>query len=154
MPKNVFRDLTLKWGTVSQRPPNASPFAETCHLTNGISIGSAVFAQMIAECPYTLQWDAPFHLKIAPFYGGIWTPIWHMFLWLTRVLNPNGISIGRDVFAGLTGVTDRQTDRQTDRPRYSVGNNRPHLLTNTAMRPKNNVPYAQLQLSQTNRETR
>ena len=25
--------------------------------------------------------------------------------------------------------TDRQTDRETDRPRSSVGNNRPHLLT-------------------------
>ena len=26
-----------------------------------------------------------------------------------RVLNPNGISIGSAVFAGLTSVTDRQT---------------------------------------------
>ena len=26
-------------------------------------------------------------------------------------------------------VTDRQTDRETDRPRYSVGNNTPHLRT-------------------------
>jgi len=33
-------------------------------------------------------------------------------------------------FAGLTSVTDRQTaDRQTDIPRYSVGNNRPHVCT-------------------------
>jgi len=31
----------------------------------------------------------------------------------TRVLNPNGISIGSAVLAGLTSVTDRQTDRQT-----------------------------------------
>jgi len=41
----------------------------------------------------------------------------------TRVLNPNGISIGSAVFAGLTTVTDGQTDR----PRCSVCNNRPHL---------------------------
>ena len=44
----------------------------------------------------------------------------------TRVLNPNGISIGSAVSAGLTSVTDRQTDRQTDRPallRYLVCNN-------------------------------
>jgi len=27
---------------------------------NGISIGLAIFAQMTAECPYTLQWDAVF----------------------------------------------------------------------------------------------
>jgi len=32
----------------------------------------------------------------------------------TQVLNPNGISIGSAVFAGLTSVTDRQTDRPTD----------------------------------------
>ena len=35
------------------------------HIPNGISNGSTVFAQMTAECPYTLQWDAPFPLKIA-----------------------------------------------------------------------------------------
>jgi len=45
------------------------------HNPNGISIGSAVFAQMTAECPYTLQWDAPFPLKIAPSHGAIWTLI-------------------------------------------------------------------------------
>jgi len=45
----------------------------------------------------------------------------------TQVVNPNGISIGAAVFAGLTSVTDRQTDRQTDSPRYSVGNNRLHM---------------------------
>jgi len=34
------------------------------------------------------------------------------------------------VFTWLTSVTDRQTNRpKTDRPRYSVGNNRPHLRT-------------------------
>jgi len=35
------------------------------------------------------------------------------FLGPTRVLNPNGISIGAALFAGFTSVTDRQTDRQT-----------------------------------------
>jgi len=30
------------------------------HSTNGTSIGSAVFVQMSAECPYTLQWFARF----------------------------------------------------------------------------------------------
>jgi len=29
------------------------------HNLKGISIGSAVFAQLAAECPYTLQWAAP-----------------------------------------------------------------------------------------------
>jgi len=44
---------------------------------------------------------------------GIWTPSNAWFPGPTRVLNPNGISIGAAVFAGLTSVTDRQTDRQT-----------------------------------------
>jgi len=38
---------------------------------------------------------------------------------LTRVLNPNCISIGSAVFAEPTSVTDR--------PRYSFGNSRQHL---------------------------
>jgi len=53
------------------------------------------------------------------------------FLGPIRVHNPNGIWIGSAVFAGLTSVTDRQTDSQIDRPRYSVGNNRPHLRIRT-----------------------
>jgi len=66
---------------------------------------------MPAQCPYTLQWGTPSPLKIAPSYGGIWTPpsnTW--FPEPTRVLNPNGISISAAVFAGLTSVTDRPTD--------------------------------------------
>ena len=31
----------------------------------------------------------------------------------SQVLNPDGITIGSAIFAGLTSVTDRQTDRQT-----------------------------------------
>ena len=81
---------------------------------NGMSIGSAVFAQMTAECPYTLQWGAPSPLKIAPSHGGPGpqSNIW--FLGPSQVLNPNGIWIGAAVFAGLTSETDRPTDRQTD----------------------------------------
>jgi len=63
------------------------------------------FSHGTAECPYTLQWDAPSTpLKIAP---NAW------FIGPTRVLNPNGIKIGAAVFAGLTSVTDPQTDRET-----------------------------------------
>jgi len=77
------------------------------HNPNGISIGSAVFAQT-AECPYTLQWDA-LAPQNCPFSWGIWTQSNTQFSGPTRVLNPNGISIGSDVFAGLTSVTDQQT---------------------------------------------
>jgi len=39
------------------------------HNPNSISIGSAVFAQMTIECPYTSQWDALFPSKL-PFPCG------------------------------------------------------------------------------------
>jgi len=89
------------------------------HNPNGITIGSAVFTQVTVECSYTLQWDAPFPSKL-PLPRGIWTP---SNAWLpgpTRVLNPNGISIGSAVLQGsLLRQTDRpknrQTDQQTDR---------------------------------------
>jgi len=37
------------------------------HIPNDISISSAVFAQLTAECAYTLRWTAPSPLKSAPF---------------------------------------------------------------------------------------
>jgi len=59
----------------------STPSTKTCFLgpigdqiPNGISIGSAVFAQLTAESRYTLQWAAPFALKTAPFRMWIWTP--------------------------------------------------------------------------------
>jgi len=52
-------------------------------------------------------------LKIAPTMGGIWTPSNTWFLGPIRVLNPNSISIGAAVFAGLTSVTDSATDHTT-----------------------------------------
>ena len=48
-------------------PANPSP------IRNGISISSAVFAQLMAESPYTLQWAAPSPSKLT-FTWGIWTP--------------------------------------------------------------------------------
>jgi len=68
---------------------------------------------MTSECLYTLQWDAPYPLKIACSHGGIWTPSNTWFPEPIRVLNPNSISIGSAVFEGLTSVTDRQTDHPT-----------------------------------------
>jgi len=75
--------LNRSWQSSSGMPghvlsPNNCPFAwgiwapsNTCllgttwvHNLNGISIGSAVFAQMIAHCLYTLKWGAH-PLKIA-----------------------------------------------------------------------------------------
>jgi len=60
--------------------------------------------------------------QIAPTHGGSGP---HLTRFLGPILdhNPNGISIGSAVFAELTSVTDRHTNR----PRYTVGNNKPHL---------------------------
>jgi len=55
------------------------------------------------------------------------------FLGPTRVHNPNGISIGSAVFAGLTIVTDRQTTRLRFRPSVEIG----RIYVRTAMRPNN-----------------
>jgi len=40
------------------------------HIPNGILISLAVFAQLMAERPYALQWATAFPLKIAPSHGG------------------------------------------------------------------------------------
>jgi len=81
-------------------------------------IGSPIFTQVIAECPYTSRWDTHFPFKIATSHWGYGPPSNTWFPEPPRVLNPNGISIGSTIFAGLANVTDRQADR----PRYSVGN--------------------------------
>jgi len=60
-------------------------------------------------------------LKIAPYHDGSGPPSNTGFLGPTQVLNPNGISIGPAVFAGLTSVTDRQTDIHTDRQTTVLG---------------------------------
>jgi len=96
----------ISWTHLSQQPKHLVRFSH--------------FAQMTAGCPYTLEWDAPFPLKIAPSHGGLEPPSNAWFPGSTQVLNPNGISIGSAVFAGLTTATDKQTDK----PRYLVGKNR------------------------------
>jgi len=84
------------------------------HNPKGISISSAVFAQMTMECPYTLQWDVPSPPKncLIP-WGDLDPPSNTWFPGPTWVLKPNGISIGSSVFAGLTSVTDWPTGQTT-----------------------------------------
>ena len=55
------------------------------------------------------------HSKVPLSHKGSGSPsnTWFLGSTSTEVLNPNSISIGSAVFAGLTTVTDRQTDRQT-----------------------------------------
>ena len=70
------------------------------HNPKSIVINWAVFAQLTTEWPSTLQWVAPFPLEISASYGGSGPPFNTWFLWLTHVLNPDGILIGSGVFAG------------------------------------------------------
>jgi len=69
---------TLQWATLSPKiaPSDGGSGPHLIHDSlrraenpNGITIGSAVIAQVTADCPYTLQW-APLSPKIAPSYGG------------------------------------------------------------------------------------
>jgi len=78
------------------------------HNPNGITTGSAVFAQISAECLYTLQWAAPLPSKL-PLPTGMWTPYNTWFLGPTRILNPNSISQSAEPF--LQGSLVWQTGR-------------------------------------------
>jgi len=57
-----------------------------------------------------------------------------MIPWAHLTHNPNSISIGSAVFAGLTTVTDRPTDHAT--PSVTIGR---VYVRSTAMRPNNTV---------------
>jgi len=72
------------------------------NIPNGISTGSAIFAQLTAESLYFPQ--------NCPFKRGSGPPSNTWFLGPTRVHNPNIISTSSAVFAGLTIMTDRQTE--------------------------------------------
>jgi len=85
---------------------------------NGISIGSAVYAQLTAVSLYFTV-GRPFPIKIAPSYGDL-DPHLYGVLWPTRVLKSNGVWIGSAIFWGLTMVIDQQTDRLTDHATRSV----------------------------------
>ena len=56
-------------------------WATRLHTPNGISTGSAVFALLTAEGPYTLQQAAPFPSKLPP-RTGICTPTQYMVPWV------------------------------------------------------------------------
>jgi len=87
---------TLQWAPLSTRiAPSHGDLDHPCntwcfrpmraHNPNGTSIGSAVFAQMTAECLHSLQWFACFPLKIAPSHVGIWTLCNTWFIGPTQV---------------------------------------------------------------------
>ena len=79
-PKMVAMATSLS----TAEPPSNTwfPRAIWAHNPNGILIGSAVFAQMIAKCSYTLQWDAPFPIVLS--HGGSGPPSNTWFLGPTK----------------------------------------------------------------------
>jgi len=99
---------------------------------NGILIGSAVFAHLTAECPYTLQLAIPSPSKLPPPVVGSGYPS------NTRFLGPSESSAQTAFRAVSRFCRAHYCDRPTDRPRYSVGNSRPLRIRSTAMRPNNN----------------
>jgi len=97
--------LSSKFPThVASGPPHDSLGSSVVrvHNPNGISIGLAVFAQMTAECPYTLQLDTPFPLNTAPSHGGSGPHLIHGYLQAHPSSQPK-----------RQGSLVWQTDRQT-----------------------------------------
>ena len=92
------------------------------HNPNSILLGSAVSAQITAECAYAVQWDAPFPLKFAPSHGGSGPYLIHGSLGPPESSTQTA---SRSVQPFLQGSVVWQTNR----PLYSVGNNRPRLCT-------------------------
>ena len=87
---------------------------------------SVVFALTIAECPYTLQWNAP-PPQNCPFHGVPGPPSNIWFPGSTQVLNPKS---SRSVQLFLQGSLVWQTDRQTML-----------LGRSTVMQPNNNSTH-------------
>ena len=68
------------------------------------------FAQVTAECPYALQLDTPFPLKIAPSHVGISTSMWYLVPSANRSPQSKRQVDLCSVFEGsLVWQTDRQT---------------------------------------------
>jgi len=105
------------------------------HNPNGISIGSAVCAQMTAECPHTLQWDSPYLFKISPSewgsgpHGSLGPP------------KSSTQMVSRSVQLFLQRSLVWQTDRLTDHAIQLVTISRIYVPVRTpAMPPKNLKP--------------
>jgi len=83
-------------------------------MPNSISIGSDVFAQLTAGCPYTLQWAAPFSLSKLPFYGGSELGILNSFFNIRSLFAT--IRILLEVRKGLQRPGDDAIDAQRPPP--------------------------------------
>ena len=96
----------------------------------------SLFAQVTAECPYTLQWDTPpLPPKKLPFpMGGSEPNLTHGFLGPPEYSTQTASRSVEPFFAGLTSVTDRSTDHATQ----SVITGHLRTVRSTVMRHNNN----------------
>jgi len=109
------------------------PTSNTCFLgptqvqiPNAISIGSAVFAQLMPDSHYTLQRATPFPSRNCTFQWGNLNPhLIHGSMGPPKSSSQTASRSVQQFFAGLTSVTHWPIGRPCD----SVCNNRPHLHT-------------------------
>ena len=125
---------TLQWATLSPKiaPSNgvgSGPLSNPWFLEpdrannpNGITIGSAVFAQVTAVSLYFTM-GPPISPQIAPSHGGSGPHLTHNSLGPSEPTNKTAWSESLLV----QPFYESSLMWHTDRPRYSVGNNRPHL---------------------------
>jgi len=101
MPGHVLPLKIDPWHGVIWTPSNTWFLGpKRVNTPNGISIGSAIFAQFTAVRRRACT-GMSFPLKIAPSHGTIWTPCTKWFLGPTLVQIPNSTSIGSAVFSQL-----------------------------------------------------
>jgi len=82
---------------------------------------------------FTMALLFPSKVQNCPLPWGIWTPIEYMVPWAHPSPQPKRHLDRLSRFCRAT-----VTDRPSVKPRYSVGNSRPHLrIRSTAMRPNN-----------------
>jgi len=93
---------------------------------------------MTAECPYTLQWDAPSPSKLPLLMGGSGPHLIHGSLGPTKSSTQTASwSVQPFLQGSLVWQTDRQRDRPTEHATRSVTIGRIYVRS-TAMQPNNN----------------
>jgi len=99
--------MHLDGSVVFVRLCQCAPLSNTCffgptqvHTSDGIAIGSAIFAQLTAEGGYASQIAGPFPSKLPLPIWESGSPSYTWFLGPTQVHNPNCISVGSAVLQG------------------------------------------------------
>jgi len=133
MPRHFLyrKNCPLAWGDLDRPPSNTWFLGPTQILNpNVILTGSDTFAQLTAECPYTLQWAALCPSKL-PIPTGISGP----HLTHDSLGSPNH-TVSGSFQPSLQGSLVWQTDRWTDHATRSVTLGCTYVCS-TAMQPKN-----------------